>query len=240
MFNPWKDINPRYVNRGRWLKSEQEFPAEISRGEYQPRGWVSTIPNMIIRNFSNRGELVLDQFVGGGTTLFEAIILNRKAIGCDINSAATYMSREIVKLTLEDEGIYIRKKDARRLYGIDEESIDLICTQLPNFDGSRNCNSLKGDMSVMALDEYIISMGKVAEESKRVLKKSRYCAIMTGDIRMKNCVIPLGVSTANAFINAGFRLKDIIINQKQDPELMPNTYSPCSVTREYLMLFIKE
>lgn len=239
MFNPWKDVTPRYIDRACWLKSELGYPSEISGGEYQPGGWVSTIPSMIISNFSNSGELVLDQFVGGGTTLFEAIILNRKAIGCDINSAATYMSREIVKLTLENDGIYIRKKDARRLYGIDDESIDLICTQPPIFNGSRNCNSPKGDMSIMGLDEYIISLGKVAAESRRVLKKGRYCAIMTGDIRMKNCVIPLSVSTANAFNNAGFSLKDIIINQKQNQVHLLNTYSPCSVTREYLMVFIK-
>ena len=34
------------------------------------------------------GDLVLDQFVGGGTTLVEAKLLNRNAIGVDVNPAA--------------------------------------------------------------------------------------------------------------------------------------------------------
>lgn len=70
--------------------------------------------------------MILDQFVGGGTTLIEAIIHNRKAIGCDINSDATYLSKEITKLTLECVRKKTYIKDARRLYGTDDESIDLI------------------------------------------------------------------------------------------------------------------
>jgi len=234
---PWEGIKPKYVNNGRWLQSETSFCMEMSRGDYHPRGWVPAIPSRIIKNYSRRGEMVLDQFVGAGTTLMEALMLNRKAIGCDINSNATYLSRELIRLTLEGEGIYVRKKDARRLYGIDDESIDLICTQLPIFGSAES--GIKGDMSVMGLDEYILSLGKVAAESIRVLKKGRYCAIMAGDVRMGKCVIPIGLSTVSAFINAGFSLRDVIINQKQIPKDISDKHSSCCVTREYLMLFMK-
>ncbi len=49
--------------------------------------------NRVIQNFTNPGDLVLDPFVGGGTTAVEARILGRRAVGIDINSLSTFVSR---------------------------------------------------------------------------------------------------------------------------------------------------
>jgi hypothetical protein len=46
-----------------------------------------------IESFSNPGDLVLDPYMGGGTTLVEAMALGRRGIGCDINSLAVFVSR---------------------------------------------------------------------------------------------------------------------------------------------------
>ena len=48
--------------------------------------------------FTEPGELVLDPFVGGGTTLVEALVSGRDAIGADISSLATFVAE--VKTTL--------------------------------------------------------------------------------------------------------------------------------------------
>jgi DNA modification methylase len=46
-----------------------------------------------IESFSNPGDLVLDPYMGGGTTLVEAMALGRRSIGCDINSLAVFVAR---------------------------------------------------------------------------------------------------------------------------------------------------
>jgi hypothetical protein len=51
-----------------------------------------------INAFTEPGDLVLDPFVGGGTTLVEAMASGRHAIGTDISSLATFVSE--VKTTL--------------------------------------------------------------------------------------------------------------------------------------------
>jgi len=57
-----------------------------------------------IKAFTQPGDLVLDPFVGGGTTLVEACVLGRHAIGADISELAVFVTR--VKTTpLSDEDL---------------------------------------------------------------------------------------------------------------------------------------
>lgn len=54
-----------------------------------------------IQILSEPGDLVLDPFMGGGTTIVEALALGRHAVGADISSLATFVSE--VKTTLYSE-----------------------------------------------------------------------------------------------------------------------------------------
>lgn len=51
-----------------------------------------------VEAFTDKGDVVLDPFVGGGTTLVEALALGRHSIGVDISTLATFISQ--VKTTL--------------------------------------------------------------------------------------------------------------------------------------------
>ncbi len=53
--------------------------------------------------FTDPGDLVLDPFVGGGTTLVESLALGRCAIGADISSLATFVSEVKTTIYTEDE-----------------------------------------------------------------------------------------------------------------------------------------
>lgn len=55
-----------------------------------------------IKVLSKPGDLILDPFMGGGTTLVEALALGRHAIGTDISSLAAFISQ--VKTTLYSNG----------------------------------------------------------------------------------------------------------------------------------------
>lgn len=55
----------------------------------------------VIDTFTEPGDLVLDPFVGGGTTLVESLASGRHAIGADISSLATFVAE--VKTTLYSE-----------------------------------------------------------------------------------------------------------------------------------------
>lgn len=65
--------------------------------------YIPQIPSILISNFTNRGETVLDPFCGGGTTLVEAMKLRRRSIGVDSNILAHLISK--VKTTMIDNAI---------------------------------------------------------------------------------------------------------------------------------------
>lgn len=49
--------------------------------------------NKVIEHFTKPGDLIIDPFLGGGTTSVEARILGRRSIGIDVNSLSTFVSR---------------------------------------------------------------------------------------------------------------------------------------------------
>jgi hypothetical protein len=56
----------------------------------------------IIEEFSEPGDLVADPFMGGGTTLVEALATGREAIGCDISALAFFLAK--AKTTIYTHG----------------------------------------------------------------------------------------------------------------------------------------
>lgn len=46
-----------------------------------------------IEAFSKPGDIVLDPYMGGGTTVVEAMVRGRRAVGCDLNSLAVFVAR---------------------------------------------------------------------------------------------------------------------------------------------------
>lgn len=65
-----------FPDRGNWATHKGDY-----RGNWSPY-----VPRNLILKYSNPGDLILDNFVGSGTTLIEAKILGRNAIGIDVNT----------------------------------------------------------------------------------------------------------------------------------------------------------
>ena len=93
--------------------------------------YIPQIPQYLISNFSEKNSVILDNFMGSGTTLVESKILGRNAIGVDINPLACLISK--VKTTnIPKSGL---------------EEISLICT------------SIKEDVLVLRGDTTLFSFG---------------------------------------------------------------------------------
>jgi len=58
-----------------------------------PAKFIPQIPNILIRELSREGNTVADVFCGSGTTLVEALMLNRNAVGFDANPLACMITK---------------------------------------------------------------------------------------------------------------------------------------------------
>ncbi len=72
-----------------------------------PARFSPSFARQMILSFSKPGDLVLDPFVGGGTTLVEARALGRSAIGADVNSLGVFLT--------ETKTSVFRQAELRRL-----------------------------------------------------------------------------------------------------------------------------
>ena len=77
---------------------------------------------MAIQAFTSPGDLVLDPFVGGGTTLVEAMALGRPSIGVDISTLATFISEVKTSLFTDAEFSFLERWATRVLSRINMRS----------------------------------------------------------------------------------------------------------------------
>ena len=226
-----------FPKRGDWATHDAKW-----RGNWSPY-----IPRNILLRYSQESDWVLDQFAGGGTTLVEAKLLNRNIIGVDVNDVALERCRNKTDFELEDANgiVHIQKGDARNLDFIYDESIDLICTHPPYANIIEYSEDIEEDLSKLKVKEFLSELVKVAQESYRVLKKGKFCAILMGDTRQKGHVIPMSFEVMKIFEAAGFKTKEIIIKEQHNCKATgfwkTNSvkYNFLLLAHEYLFVFKK-
>jgi DNA modification methylase len=228
-----------FRQRGNWATHSGEY-----RGNWSPY-----IPRNLILKYSKPGELVLDYFCGAGTTAVECKLLGRKCIALDINDKAIELAKKNVdfkidaeQFTLLDDKTHLQTYepqlsvgDARELLFLNDSSVDLICAHPPYANIIHYTDSEQGDLSYFDIDDFLEEMSKVAKESFRVLKPGKQCAILIGDMRRKKHVIPLGFKLINVYLDAGFKLKELVIKRQHNCKTTGFWYAS-SIKHNFLLL----
>lgn len=176
-FSPEQTTIWSFPNRGNWATHSGNY-----RGNWSPY-----VPRNLILRYSEPNNWILDQFMGSGTTLVEAKLLNRNAVGIDINLSSISIAETNLNFSCKSQSkIYIKQGNATNLSFIKNNSIDFICTHPPYADIIKYSDGIEGDLSLLSVENFLSETKKVALECHRVLKKRKYCAVMIGDIRKKD------------------------------------------------------
>jgi len=229
-----------FPDRGNWATHKGDF-----RGNWAPQ-----IPRNLILRYSKEGETVLDQMVGSGTTMIECKLLGRKGIGFDINPEMVKLSRERTDFddSLQNGStIDIGVGDARKLTNIKTESIDLIATHPPYLNIIKYSEGkIDGDISnIFSVNKFCNQIDLIAHECFRVLKPTKFCAILIGDTRRKTMYVPLAYEVMKRFLNVGFHLKEDIIKLQWNCKTTPywksqsEKYKFLLIMHEHILVFQK-
>jgi len=266
---------PNHINcltAKEWLKSQlgvwQFFyeGRDIRDKSLHPATFPIALAKKVISLFTHEGELVLDPFVGSGTTLVAAQDLNRNATGFDLQEK--YIDLCVKRLATNN--LFNRAQqtaiqdDARNISDyLQPETVSLIITSPPysnllnrkrkNKSRRERNNEQLGkieqysqdprDLGTMPLDAYTQVMGDIFERLLPLLKPKAHCVINVPDMWWENERITIHVSLIQELRKRGYELRNTIIWDRTNIVNRigifgwPSNYITMGTTFEYLLDF---
>ena len=246
-FSIWNDIEKSREERK--LRHPAIFPTQLT--------------DRLIQIYTkNDGEVILDPFLGSGSTIVSAYRLGRKGIGFELSKDYVKLAEERIKaiqLELAQETNLIKPEIYNKTVFevskiLPESSVDLVITSPPYWDilnmkrsadrkEIRKYSNSEEDLGNIA--DYNRFMEKLKEafwEIYKVLKKGKYCIVIVMDIRKKDKFYPFHVDLIIKMKEIGFNLDDIIIwdRQKEYNNMRPLGYPfvfRINKVHEYILIF---
>ena len=246
-FSIWRDIQK---NQEEWkLKHPAMFPIKLA--------------DRLIEIFTNNpSQVILDPFMGSGTTLIAAQIRKMRGVGFEINKEYCEMAKKRLEVTyrsmFEESNYKIYCDSALDLKKhVELNSVDLTITSPPYWDilnrkrtadkkEIQNYSNSKQDFgNVENYDIFLISLQNVFKEVYDVTRPQRYCIVIVMDIRKNSTLYQFHSDLTEKMKNIGFILKDIVIwdRQKEYNNMRPLGYPYSFIVNkvhEYILIFKKE
>lgn len=190
-----------------------------------------------IELFTHKGELVVDPFVGSGTTLLAARDCGRNAVGFDLNQ--DYVDLSLSRLGAEGADLFgsvqlAACEDAREISHLFEpESVRLILTSppyanllnRPRKNKSRRTGQRRNaqfmrveqysqdprDLGTLELSEYSAALREIFGRLLPLLAPGAHCVVNVPDMWWEDTRISIHIAVVGALEAAGYELRNTII-----------------------------
>ena len=256
-----------------WLKSQlgvwQFFyeSRDVRDKNLHPATFPISLSKKIIELFTHQGELVLDPFVGSGTTLVAAHDTNRNAVGFDLQphyiDLCERRLRQQTSLFNHAKQIAIQDDASKISAYLKPNTVSLIWTSPPYANLLNRARKNKSrrdrdneqlgrveqysqdprDLGTMSIDRYSVAMGEIFESLLPLLRPKAHCVINVPDMWWENQRITIHVSLIEELRRRGYELRNIIIWDRTNIVNRigifgwPSNYITMGVTFEYLLDF---
>jgi len=223
----FNDLNLNdWRNLGVWTDSLWIIPERDKSGKHSGfyhGNFVPQIPRQLISRYTRSGDVVLDPFVGSGTTAFEAESLNRNFVGVDIQpELINYIKGKIdsknnfFELVAGDSANKMTFDNiVSSLKKYQRESVQFAILHPPYADIIKFSNQPEDLSNCRSLNEFLEKFSQVSKNVIGILDKNRYLAVIIGDKYTKGQWIPLGFYCMNELQKLGLTLKSIIIKNME-------------------------
>lgn len=232
-----------------WIKNQVAIwdlyyeKRDIRDKDIHPAVFPISLPKKCIELFTHKGELVLDPFVGVGTTLLAARDLERNAVGFDLNEkyikiCHTRLAQKELDFGANAEQIAICDDAINIPKYINENFVSLIVTSPPYanmLNHARLNKSIRGnlrenkhfkkiqqysnnlrDLGTMKPKEYTDALAEIYRGILPLLKPKGHCIININDLWEDNRRYPTHSYIIDAMEKVGYELRNIIIWDKRN------------------------
>ena len=209
----WKEID---INTDSlWIINERDESGKhknIYHGNFIPQ-----IPNQLIRRYTKENDVVLEPFMGSGTTLFECEKLGRKYIGFDINPIMFEYVNSAMSDGKYEDNFCINHCNSMDSAQVDEniqnanaklgtKGAQFVLMHPPYMDIVKFTEDVNDMSKIDNINEFVKKFKVVCENSLKCLDKDRYFAVVIGDVYKNGEVIPLGFYCMD-MIKRNFKVK---------------------------------
>jgi 16S rRNA G966 N2-methylase RsmD len=192
--------------------------------------YVPQIATQTFLRYSKEGEVILDLFLGCGTSAIEALRLKRRCIGVELKpelvehvagKLAADLSAGALRL-LAGDSTQEPVRDAvraemRSAWG--QEHADLLVLHPPYADIIRFSNHPADLSNKETTEEFLAAFSAVARHGYDLLAPGRFAVVIIGDKYAGGELIPLGFYCLQAMNTAGFRTKSIVVKNIEGNEV---------------------
>lgn len=214
---------------------------DIRDKNIHPAVFPIALPAHLIKLLTHEGELVLDPFVGIGTTLVAAQDLNRNAVGFDLNEEYVKIAKKRLsqsRLVPQAQQLAIID-DARNIPEYLEENTVSLCITSPPYANMLNRQrlnkSIRGDLrdndqylkvqqysnnprdlGTMNHEEYSKALEEIYSGILPLMKPKAHCIININDVWWENKRHITHIHVIEALQRAGFEFRNTFIWDKRD------------------------
>jgi len=249
-----------------WLQYSISIWSDIRKttnenGLRHPAIFPIMLPERLISIFSQENDLILDPFVGSGSTLIAAKQSKRYSVGIELSDEFIELyKRRFDNMGLFDDEKYrpiLNKGDARYLpQWVNENSVQLTITSPPYWDILRqkrtadykdikNYGNRDADIgNIRSYESFLAELKKIFEHIYEATKLGGVCCIVLMDLRKKDKFYPFHIDTIDFMSDIGFILDDIIIwdRRQEYNNLRPLGYPyvfRVNKVHEFILIFKK-
>jgi len=165
----------------------------------------------LILLYSNEGDLVYDPMLGSGTTLYEAVKLNRNANGSDVHKKQIESFKERWKKFAKKDGIKVKVPivkvcNAENLSHLKDGQVDLLIMSFPWFSNWGFGNQQKSMEKNSSFKDFLKQSYRIYLECKRVVKSKGFICNILGSSFKNGKYYPVGMRIHNVIRKAGLKL----------------------------------
>jgi SAM-dependent methyltransferase len=230
---PWSDLD---LNR--WREYDEVltdslwyFPQRASGDGHQldyHGNFIPQIATQMITRYSKQDEIVLDLFLGSGTTAIEAARLRRRCVGVELKPELVDYVRRKIKPNLLDRRIHLLEGDSSQPDIIERVAAELELMEAqfaqllilhPPYADIIKFSDLPADLSnAPSLAAFLNSFEAVARHGYQLLAPGRFAALVIGDKYTNGELVPLGFWCMERMNRVGFKTKAIIVKNIEGNE----------------------